>query len=147
MGHLCDGLHVTTVILISTLGSTISVFLFWGLGVHLHLLVLFAVTYGFFAGGFSAIWVGMMKEVQKGCPGSRMGTLMGVFAAGRGIGAVASGPVSEALVARWRRKDGGGMGFGYRTEYGRLILFTSVSAFLGLVCFRVRRTKLATSAL
>jgi MFS family permease len=109
------------------------------------MLVLFAMIYGFFAGGFSAVWAGMMKEVQREYPEARMGTLMGAFAAGRGVGAVVSGPVSEALVERWRWR--GGFGYGYETEYGGLIVFTGVSAFLGLICFGVRRSKLDTSAL
>ncbi|KAF4628960.1 hypothetical protein G7Y89_g9186 [Cudoniella acicularis] len=88
LGGLCDYLHVTTVIFISTLGSTLSIFLFWGLGVQLPMLVVFAATYGFFAGGYSAIWSGMMKEVKRGSPTAGMGTLMGIFAAGRGVGMV-----------------------------------------------------------
>jgi MFS family permease len=109
------------------------------------MLVLFAMIYGFFAGGFSAVWAGMLKEVQREHPEAMMGTLMGVFAAGRGVGAVVSGPVSEALVGRWRLRDSGR--FGYGTEYGGLIVFTGVSALLGVVCFGVRRSKLDTSSL
>jgi MFS family permease len=55
MGFLCDHLLVKTVITISTLGATISVFLFWGLATKLPLLIIFAASYRFFAGGFSAI--------------------------------------------------------------------------------------------
>jgi hypothetical protein len=111
------------------------------------MLVLFAMSYGFFAGGFSAVWAGMMKEVKRENPSAGMGSLMGVFAAGRGVGAVASGLVSEVLVASWRGRGGGGMGFGYGTEYGALIIFTGVSAFLGVVCFGVRRGKFDISPL
>ena len=55
MGFLCDHLQVTTVIAISTVGATLSVFLFLGFATKLPLLLTFAATYGFFAGGFSAI--------------------------------------------------------------------------------------------
>jgi MFS family permease len=115
------------------------------------MLVLFAASYGFFAGGFSAVWAGMMKEVKRENPEAGMGSLMGVFAAGRGVGAVVSGPVSEALVERWRGRvgggGGGGFGYGYGTEYGALIVFTGVSAFLGVVCFGVTRKKSEISSL
>jgi MFS family permease len=84
LGHLCDRLHVTTVIGISTLGSTLAVTLLWGLSSNLPMLVLFAATYGIFAGGYSAIWTGMYKEVRKQSPEVGMGALMGAFSAGRG---------------------------------------------------------------
>lgn len=142
LGFLCDRLHVTIVITISTLGATLSVFLFWGLATTLPFLVVFAATYSFFAGGFSAIWSGMMKEVQRASRHAKMGALMGLFAAGRGIGAVLSGPISEVLL---RRDDFNGNGhggeakFGYQTKYGVLIIFTGVSALFGLLCFDAKR--------
>lgn len=136
LGHLCDRLNVTTVIGISTLGSTLAILLLWGLATNFAVLIVFAATYGVFAGGFSAIWTGMFKEVQKGSPEVGMGVLMGLFSAGRGIGAVLSGPVSEVLL-----RYGGFVGAraGYATSYGALIAFTGVSAFCGLICFGARQ--------
>ncbi|KAF8846830.1 MFS general substrate transporter, partial [Acephala macrosclerotiorum] len=133
LGWACDKWHVTTVVFVSALGSSLSVLLLWGLGTTLFVLVPFAVAYGVFAGGFSAIWTGMMKEVQRSQKQLKgegeepsMGTLMGVFAAGRGIGAVLSGPVSEVLL-----KHGGlGRKFGFGTKYGIVIVFTGVSSAL-----------------
>jgi MFS family permease len=142
LGFLCDRLHVTTVITISTIGAALSVFLFWGLATKFPFLVVFAATYGFSAGGFSAIWSGMMKEVQRASTDAKMGTLMGLFAAGRGIGAVLSGPISEVLLGR-DSLDGTGYGeevkFRYQTKYGVLIVFTGVSALFGLLCFGAKR--------
>ncbi|KUJ12299.1 MFS general substrate transporter [Mollisia scopiformis] len=142
LGHLCDRFHVTTVILVSTVGSTVSVFLFWGFATRLPL-VLFVVTYGFFAGGFSAVWTGMMNEVRRsGDKSAGMGQLMGVFAAGRGIGAVVSGPVSEVLLSAMKGKGIGGARLGgFGGEYGVLILFTGVSAFCGVVALGVKRQR------
>jgi len=83
-----------------------------------------------------------MKEVQRGNKEARMGTLMGVFAAGRGGGAVVSGPLSEVLLARGRLKGGSGeKRFGFGTEYGVLIVFTGVSALFGLICFGSKKEK------
>jgi hypothetical protein len=53
---------------------------------------------GFSRGGVSAVCAGMIKEVKREHPEAGMGSLMGVFAAGRGLGAVVSGPVSEVEV-------------------------------------------------
>jgi MFS family permease len=141
MGFLCDRLQVTTVITISTIGSVLSVFLLWGFATKFPLLILFAATYGFFAGSFSTIWSGMMKEVQRVSRDAKMGTLMGLFAAGRGIGAVLSGPVSEVLLRKdnLNGNDGEAARFGYQTRYGVLIVFTGVSALFGLLCFGAKR--------
>ncbi|KAH9214100.1 major facilitator superfamily domain-containing protein [Leptodontidium sp. 2 PMI_412] len=136
LGHLCDKMHVSHVIAISTFGSTFSVFLFWGPAKEVARLIVFAMVYGAFAGGYSALWAGMMKEVQKvkGCEEVGMGVLMGAFAAGRGIGAVASGPLSEILL---NMPIGGVAGF--NSEYGTLIVFTGASAFAGGVGWFVTR--------
>ena len=84
LGGLCDRLHVTTVVGVSTIGSTLSIVLLWGFGSNLPLLMVFAAVYGVFAGGFSAIWTGMYKEVREKNPEAGMGMLMGLFSAGRG---------------------------------------------------------------
>ncbi len=69
-----------------------------------------------------------------------MATLMGLFASGRGIGAVLSGPVSEVLTNKPLVGDNiDGQGFGYGTGYGVLIVFTGVSALFGLPCFGAKR--------
>jgi len=84
----------------------------------------------------------MMKEVQKASRDAKMGTLMGLFAAGRGIGAVLSGPISEVLLRRDSLNgtgDGEEVKFGYQTKYGVLIVFTGVSALFGLLCFGAKR--------
>ncbi|KAF2690272.1 putative MFS monocarboxylate transporter [Lentithecium fluviatile CBS 122367] len=130
IGGLGDHFSVTTTILISTLGSALAVFLFWGLSEHIALLVVFAITYGFFAGGFSSTWSGVLTEVKGQAPSVDTGFLFGLLAGGRGIGNVISGPLSVALVTRegWLR-DGRAWGVG--GEYGGIILFTGTTAVLG----------------
>jgi MFS family permease len=128
-GMLTDRFHVTTVILLSTFGATISVFLFWGLATAMPLLCVFSVVYGFFAGGFSSTNAGVIKFV-KGRDGSAdVGIVIGVVSAARGIGSIASGPLSEALLRGkpWM----GEAGFGYGSGYGGLIVFTGVTAAFG----------------
>ncbi|KAL2069592.1 hypothetical protein VTL71DRAFT_14271 [Oculimacula yallundae] len=136
LGFFCDKMHVSHVIAISTFGSTFSVLCFWGTADEVTRLIVFAMCYGAFAGGYSALWAGMMKEVQrvKGCEDVGMGVLMGVFAAGRGIGAVSSGPLSEVLL---NIPIGGVAGF--KSGYGALIVFTGASAFAGGIGWAVTR--------
>ncbi|RQM07172.1 hypothetical protein DH86_00000862 [Scytalidium sp. 3C] len=139
-GYLVDRLHVTTVIMISTVGATVSVFMLWGFSVNVPLLYIFALAYGLFAGGFTAIYTGVIKEVQKHDQLAETGTIFGLLAAGRGIGAVSSGPISEALLGPepWK----GVSQFGYGSGYGVLIVFTGISALLGGISFVGRRVKL-----
>ena len=137
LGALIDHLHVTTVIAISTIGATASVFLLWGLANSLPVLCLFALVYGLFAGGFSCSYTGIIKEVQRRQPGTEPGMVFGFLAAGRGIGSVVSGPLSEALLST--RPWEGDAKLGYGTGFGGLIVFTGVSAALGGVSFLGRK--------
>lgn len=44
------------------------------------------------------MFTGCNREVQKRAPHAKTGLLMGTWAGGRGIGAIASGPISERLL-------------------------------------------------
>lgn len=128
MGVAIDRLHVTTCILISTAGATAAVFALWGCAVSLPLLYVFCVVYGFFAGSFTSTWPGVMRDVTARMRGAvDPGMVFACLAAGRGIGNVVSGPLSEALVGVGQWKAGAAYGSGY----GPLIVFTGVSALLG----------------
>ena len=129
LGFLSDRLHITTVILISTVGATISVFLLWGFSTSLPLLCIFSLVYGLFAGGFTSTYTGSIKEVIRADDRAEQGLVFGLLAAGRGIGSVVSGPLSEALLSE-RPWVGEGL-LGYGTGYGALIVFTGISAMLG----------------
>ncbi|KAB5515445.1 MFS monocarboxylate transporter [Coniochaeta sp. 2T2.1] len=137
MGGLIDRFDVTTCILISTAGATAGTFLLWGMAGSLPVLYVFCVVYGLFAGSFTSAWPGIMKEVAK--KGEEQGEERGgavdpsmVFAflaAGRGVGNVASGPLSEVLIKGlpWQ----GEAAYGYGSGFGTLIVFTGVTALVG----------------
>ncbi|APA08673.1 hypothetical protein sscle_04g034430 [Sclerotinia sclerotiorum 1980 UF-70] len=130
LGHLSDIRHITTVVLLSSTFSALSVFLLWGISTSLPSLVMFTIIYGIFAGGWSAIWAGMIREVQRADENAGFGVLMGLFSAGRGVGSVVCGPVTECLIRYGGLK---GVGGGYATDYGAVIVFTGVSAACGLI--------------
>ena len=65
LGMLIDRFHVTTVILLSTVGAVISVFLFWGCSDTLPLLIVFSILYGLSAGGFVSTNAGVIKAVKS----------------------------------------------------------------------------------
>lgn len=73
-----------------------------------------------------------MKVVRTSEYGTDATMVFAVLAAGRGIGNVVCGPVSEALLGLG---GVGEMGL-YKSEYGPLVVFTGVSAALsGISCF------------
>lgn len=138
LGALCDRFAVSNIVLFSSVGSALSVFLFWGLSsspdsptypqAATALLALFSISYGFFAGGFSSTWSGVLVQVKQDSPSLDTGLVFGLLAGGRGVGNVISGPLSTALI------QGGALGkgdVGFTTQYGTLILFTGITAFLG----------------
>jgi MFS family permease len=153
MGALIDRLHVTTCLLICAVGATVSTLLFWGLAHSLPLLYVFSIIYGLCAGSFSSTWPGIMVDIKERDRKAREesgrneavhggtdldGVMVFAFlGAGRGIGNVLSGPLSEALISGfpWRGQAAAGYGSGY----GTLIVFTGVTAMCGGASFLFRR--------
>jgi hypothetical protein len=146
LSMLSERVSVYTILLISSLGSTLSVFLLWGLsGSSTGLLVAFALCYGAFAGGFTAVYAGAAKELRRVTPGGEtgradLGSMMGLLGGGRGIGNVACGPVSEALLrhsAGWKVAAGG-----YSSSFGPLIIFAGTTAALAMSAWFAKVTKM-----
>jgi MFS family permease len=133
VGLLIDRFHVTSVILLSTAGSALAVFLFWGLSFNLPLLCAFAFLYGLFAGGWTSTYTGIVKEIRKHDESADVGVLLGLLSAGRGIGAVVSGPLSEVLLQTSSWRDATRSGYG--SIYESIILFTGITAAIGGVSF------------
>ncbi|KAI0146951.1 MFS general substrate transporter [Xylariaceae sp. FL1272] len=145
MGMLIDRLHVTTCILVSTIGATVGVLVIWGLSPSVSVLYIFCVMYGLFAGSFTSTWPGiMMNMARQHSPDDKQGqrtvTVMvfGFLAVGRGIGNVATGPLSESLVRGWPWR-GETSAVGYGSGYGIMIVFTGITALLGGSTFVWRR--------
>ncbi|KAJ6441455.1 MFS monocarboxylate transporter [Purpureocillium lavendulum] len=142
-GILGDKMSATKVILISSLGSALPVFLLWGLSRHLANMVVFVVLYGFFAGGFSSTWSGMLHEIKRDDAGTDTSIVFGMLLGGRGLGFVLGGPVSGALVSAGGALAGDTLG--YATRYGPMILCTGVTAILGAWAPFWKMTKIAKS--
>ncbi|KAI0879155.1 major facilitator superfamily domain-containing protein [Hypoxylon argillaceum] len=143
MGWFIDRFHVTTCIILSTIGATVSVLVIWGLSSSLGLLYLFCIAYGLFAGSFTSAWPGIMRDMtQLGKDSHKVpvdpNMVFGFLCAGRGIGNVISGPLSESLM-RGLPWKGETAAYGYGSGYGSLIVFTGVTALLGGASFVWRR--------
>ncbi|KAF7549735.1 hypothetical protein G7046_g8247 [Stylonectria norvegica] len=138
-GYLSDNkrftLSATTVTAISAVSSALSAFLFWGLTSQgsMALLVLFSMTFGFFAGGYSATWGGVINELEYEAAQNNeaidSGMLYGLLNGARGVGYVSGGLVGVPLLKAGSTVSLGN--FGYGTSYGPLIIFTGISSIFG----------------
>lgn len=70
---------------------------------------MFAITYGFLAGAFSATWSGVLGQMKTEIPALETGLIFGLLAGDRGVGNVIRGPLSVALVGKGMDTGGGGM--------------------------------------
>ena len=131
LSALCDRTTVTNIIFISAFGSTVSIILLWGLSTTLPGIVVFAIMYGFFAGGYTSTYAGIVKELRRVSAGSDLGSMFGLLSAGRGIGNVICGPISEFLLGH--RPWYGKALLAYGSAYGPLIAFTGTTAALTLM--------------
>ena len=118
-GLLVDRFHISVAILVSTFGQMIAILVFWGLTSSQPMLYVFALLWGLFGGAFSATWSGYAEPIRRRNPSGHtdMGLIVALMAAGRGVGAVISGPLSEKLLEiGWS----GQVNFAYGTNYGKL---------------------------
>lgn len=128
IGAASDKYDVTNVIIVSAIGSTISIFLIWGFSSSIAPLYIFSILYGLFGGGFSSCWAAIVREVRSRDPRAEQTVVFGLLAAGRGIGCVVCGPLSSVLLKGGKGWDAAAA---YGTGYGLLIVFTGVTAMLG----------------
>ncbi|KAH8899340.1 MFS general substrate transporter [Thozetella sp. PMI_491] len=143
-GLLGDRLSASTNILISSVGSAASVFLLWGFSLQAGVLFTFAILYGFFAGGFSATWSGILNEMRglgrrerddgenAGDRGDvDTGLVFGMLMGGRGLGFMLSGPLSGVLLSLPANAAMGTDISTYSSQYGPMIVCTGLTAILG----------------
>ncbi|TVY65668.1 Fujikurins efflux protein, partial [Lachnellula suecica] len=83
LGMIADRHKNTSEIMISSIGSSVAVFALWGLAEHVALLVLFAIAYGFFAGGFSSTYSGILHQLKREDEGVDTGLVMGLLLGGK----------------------------------------------------------------
>ena len=141
VGALVDRVEITKVVFGISAAAAISIFAVWGLSTSLALLCIFALLYGLTAGSYSTAWTGMIKDVQRRSATADTNVVFGFLAAGRGLGAIISGPLSEGLIAT-AASFHGSEGFAYSSKYATLIIFSGCTALLGGCSWIVRRVGL-----
>lgn len=126
MGIAVDRYNVVDCLLVSAVGSAAGVFLLWGFTTSLGLLYVFCLIYGAFARCQSSAWSAIVRETMKKREGADSGMIWACMSAGKGVGNLCSGPLSEVLLhaGNWNAS------FAYGSGYGALIVFTGVTALL-----------------
>ena len=131
-GILVDKCHATTPTALSAAGSAFACFGLWGLAGTVSALFVFSIMYGLFAGGYVATWTGVTMLVTSKKAQVEPSLVYGFLCAGRGVGNIMSGPISESLLG----ESGLHAATGYGSKFGPLIIFTGATAFLsGLTLF------------
>lgn len=127
MGVAVDKYHVANCLFVASFISTMGVFLLWGFSTSLAPLYVFCLIYGGFAGSQASTWSAIVRNTKEKSAGADSGMVFACLSAGKGVGNLASGPLSEALLhaGNWHAK------FAYGSGYGALIAFTGATAFLG----------------
>jgi MFS family permease len=140
-GYLTDNkrfdLSASAVTAISATSSALSAWLLWGLSGQHHsampLLTVFSITFGFFAGGYSATWGGILNEMEKEAIDRNealdTGVMYGLLNGARGIGYVSGGLAGVPLLKAGMSSEMSG--FAYGTDYGPLIVFTGLCSIFG----------------
>jgi MFS family permease len=147
MGFMTDKLPVTTCLALSGVGASVAVLLLWGLTSTLAGVYAFCVAYGLFAGCYTSIWPGIMREIASPGESEELAyvdptLVFGWLCAGRGIGNVVAGPLSNSLL-NGRPWFGQAMG-GYGSGFGSLIVYTGVTAVAGGSAFFWKRLGMYT---
>jgi predicted MFS family arabinose efflux permease len=124
-GYLSDKPRVPLNLLIITSASIAAVVTLslWGLARSFASLAVFAVIYGFFGAGYTAMWARMVTAISDEPSASQ--ALFGLFCAGKGVGNILTGPISGGLVGLSSSSAGYGLGV-----YQAVVIFTGVCLVL-----------------
>ncbi|WVQ98835.1 hypothetical protein IAU59_005966 [Kwoniella sp. CBS 9459] len=127
LGYLSDKLSPRLLILSMAIVSAISVFAGWGAATDSGGLVGFSLAFGGFAGSYTALFPRFISIISHDDP-HLPALLYALFSLARGIGSIASGPLSSALMSNAHMTGAkGGYGIG---GFGALIVWTGVGMAL-----------------
>ena len=110
-------------IFLSPFISAIAALTLWGLARSLAPLIVFSLTYGFFAAGYVVLWARMGTTLSED-PTAALATFS-VFAFGKGVGNVLAGPISAGLISQITSLGDYGV-----LRYKGVVIFTGVCMFL-----------------
>ncbi|KAH7348137.1 major facilitator superfamily domain-containing protein [Pyrenochaeta sp. MPI-SDFR-AT-0127] len=123
-GYLSDkNLSLNALITVSSSVAAIATLSTWGLARSLMPLIFFALLYGFFGAGYTAMWARMVTAISTETSASQ--AMFGLFCFGKGVGNILAGPISAGLLRK--SNDTGGYGHGM---YKAVVVFTGTCLLL-----------------
>lgn len=141
MGGLVDRFEITTILALLSLCAGTVIFLALGFSTSFGALCVFSLLYGFTASSYSTSWGGMIKDIQNHHEGADANIIFSFLAAGRGLGSVISGPLSEGLLAHNKDLIQGAK-TAYSSQYGPIIIFSGCTALAGGGSWLIRKARL-----
>ncbi|THU95509.1 MFS general substrate transporter [Dendrothele bispora CBS 962.96] len=129
MGWLSDRFDLRISMTLSCVGSSLAVFLLWGMSGSLVPYIVFACVYGFLGTTYVALFPRFVSATIGHDP-KLSPTLLAIFMAVRGIGNILSAPISSALIRPWALTGKTELGYGVG-GYGPLIIFTGATVLAG----------------
>lgn len=96
-GYLSDRrVSLNALIAVSLLVSSTATFALWGVSRSFAPLLVFAMLFGFFGAGYTALWARMVSAVSEGQSAAL--AMFSVFCFGKGVGNILAGPISASLI-------------------------------------------------
>lgn len=137
-GFLSDRrVPLNTLIFVSLVVAATATFSIWAVARSLPPLVFFALLYGFFGCGYTALWGRMVTAVSEEPSASQ--SMFSLFCFGKGVGNVLAGPISAGLLGLSTGTTGYGHGM-----YRAIVIFTGgclllSAGSLGAIYFKPKR--------
>ena len=126
-GYLSDRkVSLNILITVSLLVSSTATFVLWGLARSFAPLVVFAMFYGFFGAGYTAMWARMVTAVSE--EQSAALAMFSVFCFGKGVGNILAGPISAGLILPGLRVGSYGA-----LKYKAVVVFTGGCMLLSAI--------------
>lgn len=127
-GYLSDGkVNLNYLITGSMVASAIVTFACWGIARSFSVLLVFAIFFGFFAAGYTAMWARMVTAVTQE-PSSSL-VAFSVFCFGKGVGNILAGPISGRLIVSAVHIPSYGV-----VKFSTLVVFTGVAMAASAIC-------------
>lgn len=145
-GYLSDKSRIPLSLLVtsSAMAAGIAAYISWGLAKNFGVLSVFALIYGFFGAGYTAMWARMGTSVSSD-PNAAFAAF-GLLNFGKGVGNVLAGPIGGALLRNTISTGRYGVG-----RFDTVVLFTgscmvfSAIAMLGTCAPGVKTSRSAAS--
>ena len=127
-GYLSDKIAKLDILIITSLAvAATAIFGVWGNADSFGLLIFFAILYGFFGAGYTAMWARMVTAISREPSASQM--MFTLLCFGKGIGNILAGPISARLLATNETKD---IGYGHG-QYKLVVIFTGACMLFSMI--------------